>query len=305
MWLPNFTRLRYFVAVADTLNFREASEILHVSQPAVSRSVQKLEAELGVKLLDRTTRRVALTAAGSVLADDAKRALQILERSIRRARQLVSGEAGEVILAYSAQAAHSPMADLVVQFQQAHPRVLVSIYQMASDEQQQAMATGQIDVGFMLSAACNPSFCHLHLHRERFVLLAARDHPLTARKSITVDELRDVDFVTGTDRRWKTFLSIINTVCRTAGFEPTVIEEASDEPVLLQLIGQQRGVALYGASITPTLPPDVMAIPVRDPHAAFDIGVAWNGERVSPQVKEFIAFVKATTSDDEARNQID
>lgn len=293
MSLPSLTRLRYFVAVAETLNFRKASETLHVAQPAVSRSVQMLEKELGFKLLTRTTRRVRLTEAGSMLAEDARRAMRILELSVHNSRQIASGQAGEVLLAYSAQAAHGLMADLVVQFQQSHSSAAVGIYQMASDEQQQAIENGQIDVGFMLLAACSDSLSQIFVRRERFVLLVSRHHHFATRESIALKELTESPFVMGSQKRWGSFLSLVETACRVAGFSPTVVEEAGDVPVLLQLVAQQRGVTLYGSAVTLILPPDVVAVPISDTHAAFDIGLAWDATRMSPLVKEFVSFVES------------
>lgn len=293
MRLPDLTRLRYFLAVAETLNFRQASERLNIAQPAVSRAIQMLEAELGYRLLQRTTRRVTLTEAGAVLARDARQAMQLLERSVRHSRQLASGKAGELILAYSAQAAHGPMADLVIRFRNFLPSASVSLYQMASHEQLLAIESGRIDLGFMLSAACKPPLSHMRVMTERFVLLVSRYHPFSRRDSVALGEIKDAQFVMGTNKRWETFRTLVNSACLSAGFLPTVIEEADDVPVLLQLISMQRGVTLYGSAVTATLPPDVVAIPITDPHAAFDIGIAWDARRHTPLVGEFLAFVEA------------
>lgn len=296
----NLTRLRYFVTVADTLNFREASEILSVAQPAISRSIQTLETDLGFKLLERTTRRVNLTAAGAALAGDAREALQLLERSICHARRLASGQAGEVVLAYSAQAAQGPMADLVVRFRHSHPGTAVSLYQMSSDEQSEALESGQIELGLMLSAACDVAMNHLLVCHERLVALVPRHHPLAHRDAIALRELRGLDFVTGTPQRWRTFLSLMNDVCQGAGFLPTVVEEASDVPVLIRLIAQNRGVTLYGASITSILPPEVVAVPISDPHAYFDIGVVWDNAHISPLAEEFVSFLNTEIGEERA-----
>ncbi|RUM96103.1 LysR family transcriptional regulator [Pseudaminobacter arsenicus] len=298
MRLPDLTRLRYFVAVADTLNFRQASELLNIAQPAVSRAIQMLEAELGYKLLARTTRRVTLTEAGAVLARDARQAMQLLERSVRHSRQLASGKAGEIIAAYSAQAAHGPMADIVIRFRNALPSASVSLYQMASHEQLQAIESGQVDLGFMLSAACKPPLSHLRVVTERFVLLVSRYHPFSDRGSVALSEVKDAQFVMGTNKRWETFRTLVNSACLTAGFLPTIVEEADDVPVLLQLVSLQRGVTLYGSAITATLPPDVVAVPVSDPQAAFDIGIAWDARRQTPLASEFISFVEMQLAGD-------
>jgi DNA-binding transcriptional LysR family regulator len=125
------------------------------------------------------------------------------------------------------------MEELVVQFRSIFTSATVSLYQMASHEQLQVTETGQIDLGFMLSAACKAPLSHLHVRSERFVLLASRYHPLAGRNSIKLEELKDAPFVMGTNKRWETFRSLVNNACLTAGFLPTIVEEADDVPVLL------------------------------------------------------------------------
>ncbi|WP_283801607.1 LysR substrate-binding domain-containing protein [Nitratireductor sp. GZWM139] len=298
MRVPDLTRLRYFLAVAEELNFRKASERLNVAQPAVSRAVQALEKELGFRLFDRTTRRVSLTDAGEVLANDAKKAMLLLERSTRHARQLASGYAGEIVIAYSAQASYGPMAEFVVKFRSAHPSATISLYQMASHEQLRALEAGEVDVGFMLSAACKAPLSLLPVVKERFVLLVSIYHPLSRRTAVSLSELKDAGFVMGTDKRWETFRSLVSNSCLSAGFLPTIIEEADDVPVLLQLVALQRGVTLYGSSIRSALPEDIVAIPLIDDCAQFEIGVAWDRTRETPLVKEFICFLHGVRNND-------
>jgi DNA-binding transcriptional LysR family regulator len=251
-----------------------------------------LEAELGFKLLERTTRRVALTKAGAVLARNVEDAMQLISRSVRNAEQVASGEAGEIIVAYSAQSANGPMADMIVRFRSSFPQAAVSLYMMASHEQVYAIERGEIDVGFLLSAACKGSLSHMIVGRERFVLLVSKHHPMARRSTIALKELVDLPFVIGTTKRWETFRSLVNSACLNAGFLPTIAEEADDVPVLLQLVSLQRGVTLYGSAVRPTLPPDIAAIPLSDPWAFFDVSVAWNGFQPTPLVREFVAFLK-------------
>ena len=195
-------------------------------------------------------------------------------------------------MAYSAQAAQGPMADIVIEFRNSFPPASISLYQMASHEQLQAIENGQVDLGFMLSAACKSPLSHLRVATERFVLLVSRYHPLSGRGSVALHEVKDAQFVMGTNKRWETFRSLVNNACLSAGFLPTIVEEADDVPILLQLVSLQRGVTLYGSAITSTLPRDVIAIPVSDSHASFDIGIAWDGRRETPLVGEFIKFVE-------------
>jgi DNA-binding transcriptional LysR family regulator len=291
---PDLIHLRYFLAVADELSFRAAAENLNVAQPAVSRGIQQLEAKLGFKLLERTTRHVALTPAGSVLAKQAADAMQLLQRAVRNAGQVAAGTAGEIIVGYSAQAANGVMPEIVVRFRTAFPDAQVGLYSLASDEQIAALQSGRTDLGFLLSNACKAPLQHMVISRERFVLLISKYHPFAARTSVHVSDLADMPFVMGTPKRWASFRSLIDNVCLKAGFLPTVVEETDDVPVLLQLVSLQRGVTLYGTSVVPSLPPDIKAVKIKDVHATFDLSIAWRSDP-TPLVREFIALARSRT----------
>lgn len=290
--IPDLGRLRCFVAVADTLSFREAAQRLNIAQPAVSRAVQQLEAELGFKLFERTTRRVTPTPAGLALAREASEALKALQRAVREAAQIAAGDAGELVIGYSAQAAHGPMAEIIIGFRTAHPNADVSLYSLSSQEQLPAFENGTIDLGFLLSAACKPPLRHLVVARERFVLLVSRQHALAQRSSIALKELADTPFVLGTPKRWQTFRQLVANACLGAGFVPVVAEEADDVPLLLQLVSRGRGVTLYGSAIVPMLQPDIAAVPIDDRQAGFDLSIAWRADRQTRLVSEFVTFAR-------------
>lgn len=286
--------VRYFLAVAETLSFRRAAEQLNVAQPAVSRAIQQLEANLGFRLLERTTRQVALTPAGEVLAREAGTAVARLHRAMRQASQVAAGTAGEIVVGYSAQAASGIMPSLIVRFRNAFPHAQVGLYSLSSDEQVAALEEGRTDLGFLLSDACRAPLEHAVVSRERLLLLAPLDHPLAQREEVTIAELADEAFVMGSPRRWGTFRALIDNACLRAGFLPRVVEEADDVPVLMQLVSLGRGVTIYSASITASLVPNIKAVRISDAHAEFRLSIAWRSEP-TPLVKAFVAMATKDT----------
>ena len=149
-------QLHYFSVVAETLSFSEAAERLHVAQPAISRSVRDLEQTLGMPLLVRTTRKVSLTPEGAVLANGAGRAWQTLESALRQAQQIHSGQEGELIVGYSAQAAHGPMSKLLLKFRQHAPGITLKLHLSSSEEEIELLRLGKIDMGFLIASAVPP-----------------------------------------------------------------------------------------------------------------------------------------------------
>ena len=285
--------LPYFLAVAETLNFRRAAESLNVAQPAVTRAIQQLEMVLGFRLLDRTTRFVALTPAGEALARETGDIVGQMQRAIRKAGQVAEGTAGEVLVAYSAQAANGVMPELIVRFRTAYPEAQVGLRSLSSDEQVAALEEGRTDLGFLLTSACRAPLEQCVIHRERFVLLVPLGHTFASRSTISVNELAGEAFVMGSPRRWGTFRSLVENVCLQAGFLPRVVEEADDVPLLMQLVSLGRGITLYSSSVTALLPPNIKAIAITDTHAEFDLSIAWR-RHPGPLIKAFVAMARET-----------
>lgn len=299
--LPNFVRLDYFLAVAETLSFGAAAQRLNVAQSAVSRAVRLLEEELGFALFERTTRRVQLTEAGAVLAQESGDGLARLAGALRHSRRVAAGEAGEIIVAYSALSAHGPMARIIASFRKIMPQVKFSLYPMASQEQFPALESNRIDIGFLLSATCRSPLNHIVIARERYVVLVSQYDPLAAQSSVALSDIAKYPFVAGTQERWSIYRSLMDHACLSAGFLPTVVEEADEIPLLLHLISLGRGVTLYGAAVVPTLPPDIVAIPVTDSHATFDASIAWKEGHARRMVHAFVDHSRIICSGDEAK----
>jgi len=286
--LPDQQRMRAFLAVAQHLNFRVAAESLHVAQPAVSRAVKILEEELGFKLLERTTRRVELTPAGAVFAQQIEEAFGQIQQAVRVARMTAAGLAGTLVLGYSTLTVYGLISRGVVQFREEVPEADVNLYLMSSHEQLVAIGRGEIDVGLLLSAACDDSCEHQHLYRERLVVLVAKSDPMAKRASLSMKDLREIPFVLGSFKRWGPFRSVVDSICLRSGFLPKVAEHGDDMPVLLRLVSLRRGVTLFSASIVDSLPPDIIAIPLRDQHAALDFSIAWRSGQPLPLVEKFL-----------------
>src|ERR1700723_4660264 len=139
---------RYFAAVAQYLNYSEASRRLHVAQPAISQTILNLEEELGVKLLLRTKRSVQLTAGGSTFLREAEDILQRAGEARRLAQRAARGEVGSLGIGFFGTAAAPIMAALVQTFRRKFPDVELRLYELNPDQQLAAFDDGRIDLGF-------------------------------------------------------------------------------------------------------------------------------------------------------------
>jgi DNA-binding transcriptional LysR family regulator len=165
------------------------------------------------------------------------------------------------------------------------------MYMRTSEECSTLLQAGHLDVAFMLSAACSGALTHRIVRHQRFVVLMSKEHPLAHRASLELSELSEVEFVMGGLSRMKIFASLIDAVCRNVGFAPKVVDEANDTALLMQLVAQGRGITLYGPEICSSLPPGIVAVPLVDEAAAYDVSIAWSTQRETPLVKKFVELV--------------
>lgn len=170
-----------FLVLAEELNFRRAADRLNLDQSALSRRIQKLEHALGFRLLERTTRDVALTQAGRRFYDDNAHLVQRYDDTVVAARRIAEGKAGTLRLAYMAFAATEAMPQAVARFRTAHPHVEVALRYIRTQGQKIALAQDEVDVGYMIGPFDHPDYYSLPLTSEPLYVVAPRNHDLLRR----------------------------------------------------------------------------------------------------------------------------
>lgn len=290
---PLPARLSAFLAVGEALNFRKAAERLGIAQPALSRSIRDLERQLGFALFERSTRRVALTAAGEVLYRDGREAMQRLMLAQTRAERVAQGLSGTVSVGYSTFAATGPMSDIIIAFRKRYPQAQVGLRLLASSEQAQAFDEGALDLGFMMANVAAPPLRTSPISRERLVALVPASHGWAKSRTISLRTLSTAPFVIGTAQRWRGFRALINGLTAARGLSLTVAEEADDVPVLLQLVRSGFGCTILDGSFISALPPGITPLEIEDVDATLDISLAWRADNLSPLAARFIEVADA------------
>ena len=173
--------LEAFVAVADLASFRKAADSVHLSQPALSRRIGKLEGSLGVRLFDRTTRSVNLTAVGRDFAGKARNLLDELERSLLAMSEVAATQAGEVTVACVPSAAYYFLPDVIQRYHERFPRIRVRIVDEAANAVLAAVVRGEADFGLNFIGTQDPDIDFQPILKEPFVAACRRDHPLAAQ----------------------------------------------------------------------------------------------------------------------------
>lgn len=247
--------LRYFVAVAEELHFSRAALRLHMSQPPLSQQIASLESELGVKLLDRDKRNVALTKAGEVFLNRARAVLSGADDAIDEVKRVGRGYEGKLTIGFMSAVMLVGLGDYLTEFRRAAPSVEIELRQMRSNEQYAAVMNGDIDVGLVDiaigSMVPSSGTSELNIDRalhEQLMLVVAKDHPLAQCKVVAMRDLAGVAFLTLTRQSFPTFFDTFLQMCQGAGFNPHIVQQAESMPVLIAL-----ATAGYGAALVPAL----------------------------------------------------
>jgi DNA-binding transcriptional LysR family regulator len=289
-------QLRYLVALADERHFTRAAARLHIAQPALSQQVRRLEDEVGVALVDRTTRHVSLTPAGELLVGRARRAIAEVDAAAAELSELAGVRTGRVVIGAMRSTGRFDLSALFAAYYARHPGIELVVREEPSEVMLQRLHADALDVAF-LSVNRLDAGPDIQLHPlldEPLVALLAPDHPLAQRRRIDMAELRDERFVVfgegGSLRR------IVVQGAREAGFEPMLAFESTESTRIRAMASRGLGVALLPASEADHEGPPIAVVPVRNPSLARDVTLAWRANRRhSPAARAFLQL--AVTAD--------
>jgi DNA-binding transcriptional LysR family regulator len=241
--------LRYFIAVAEELNFTRAAEKLHIAQPPLSQQIQHLEAELGFQLFRRTKRTVHLTAAGQVFFEEAGKILQQVDRAIQLGRQTSRGELGQLTIGFVSSSAHNVVPAILQAFRTRCPAVKLELHELTTNEQLQRLRFGQIDIGFVRPPVEEDGINSEIVFREPLIVALPETHPAADRAQAGITRTFH-----GTVHPISPFpgsgvVRSIVSLCQQAGFSPIAAQEAIQMQTIVSLVAAEMGVAIVPASM--------------------------------------------------------
>jgi DNA-binding transcriptional LysR family regulator len=287
--MPELRHLRYFVVVAEELNFSRAATRLHMAQPPLSVAIRQLEQELGTDLFHRTTREVRLTEAGHVLLDGARRTLAEADHAVAAAKRAGAGELGQLKLAFSWSARFQTLPALGRAFSMRHPDVQVLTQEMWNADMESALRSGAMDVAISLCPELAPDIANQVIRTEDVVAILAAKHPLAKEEAISLRSLADDEFVLFPRELAPRLYDVMVGVCRHAGFEPKLRSESFHAGWDLLLLADVPVVAIAPRSVAGELPDGVTAVPLGEPDDALETRLLWREGDDSPVVDAFRA----------------
>src|SRR3569833_3004135 len=180
--------LRYFVAVAEELNFGRAAERLHLAQPPLSRQIMQLEREVGATLLERTKRSVRLTSAGAVFLDNARAMLALADEAVIAARRVAEGHAGTLTLAFVGSAMLSILPEILREARHRLPEVNLVVNEMTTGEQVDALLEDGLDAAFLRPGVVHPELTSVAILREDLVVGVPVGHRQSSMPVLSIRE---------------------------------------------------------------------------------------------------------------------
>ncbi len=242
-------QLRYFITLAETLHFGRAAAQLHVTQPPLSRQIAALEKELGVRLIDRHSRRAQLTPAGEQFLIDARAVLAGLDQARRNARAAGSGAIGQLTIGFMMHAAYGSLPVLTRKFMAAHPGVQLHLRETLPSDLLAGVIDGQFDAAIGFSPGTLRGIGNAVLHREALCLAVPADHPLAGKDMIYPADLLDEPLVVSPEAITPALRQAIAAFLARAGGEPVIRLETQLQQTIVSLVAETIGVALVPQSL--------------------------------------------------------
>jgi DNA-binding transcriptional LysR family regulator len=291
--MPELRHLRYFVAVAEELNFSRAARRLRMAQPPLSVAIRQLEAELGTELFRRSSREVALTEAGRALLEGARRTLAEAEGAVAAARRAGAGELGSLRIGFSWSARFETLPVLGQAFRSQRPEVELLTEETWNSRMAAALRDGTIDLAVALCPEVAGDLTYEPIRREKVVALLAATHPVAGEQAIRLDLLAGEQFVLFPRELAPRLYDTLVGLCRRGGFEPSIRKESFHAGWELGVLADVPVVALTPESVAQALPAGVRAVPLSEPQEHLETSLIWRTDDPSPTLAAFVEVARS------------
>jgi DNA-binding transcriptional LysR family regulator len=283
-------QLRYFVTLAEELHFGRAAAREHIVQSALSQQLQRLERELGVRLLERTTHHVSLTAAGVVFLVEARQILAHVSRAADVARGAVSVSA--TLRVGIIDASYDSMSLILHEVHARHPDLVIHQVEAGVPEQYQQLIDGRLDVGIGRAALAPPQVASHLFRQDPLGVLVPRGHRFAELESVPVAILAEEPLLLAEEIRAPEFNQFTVEMCRAAGFTPTVYEGTVESiRAAADLVSQGRCLYCVPSSCISALPGTIWR-PLSEPASYYPWSVLWRAADDSDRVRDIVACAR-------------
>ncbi len=292
-------QLRYFVAVARARNFTRAAEGLNIAQPPLSRQIQQLEHEVGVRLIERGSRPVRLTEAGRLFFDQAVQALDHIEAMTEMTRRLAATGRSLVGIGFVASTLYGYLPEVIRRYRAARPEVEVSLHELTSLEQITALKDHRIDVGFGRVPHGDPQVARVLMRNEPLLAAVPASHPLAGRAgALRIADLAGLPLVVYPKAPRPSYADQVLALFRTRDVRPPVVHEVKELQTALGLVAAESAIALVPASVSRLRRDNVAYLGLDEPDALSPIIMSTRRDDSSPEIALILKLVKQMYRDE-------
>lgn len=287
-----FRQLRYFLTLAEELNFNRAAVRLHISQPPLTRQIQQLERDFGTPLFSRTPRGVELTEAGRVFREDAQRLVTLAEQTRERARLAGEGHLGRLDVGIFGSAVLNVIPRMILSFRRLFPEVHVVLHNMNKVEQVAALREGRITIGFNRILPVMTDITVEMVLQEKLVVAINRSHRLSAAREIAIADLEGEPMIIFPSTPRPGMADQIYALCHDNGFAPNTVQEVGDPVTAAALVSSGFGLCLFPESATSLQLPQVVFRRLEWPHPTVNLDCLYRSNDQSRILAEFLQIVR-------------
>jgi DNA-binding transcriptional LysR family regulator len=288
----NIEELRSFVILAGHLHFGRAAQVLHVSQPALTKQIRRLEDALGGKLFERGKHGTKLSAFGARFLPGAKEVVESFDRLREDGRKAAEGRAGRLRVGFGSYTLEL-VPRLIVKLRAVEPGLEISLLDMSTAEQIAALQADQLDIGFTrLPLPPSARDCETIPVIAGHLALVYPSHPRRSRR-LNLDDCRDQPFVILSRERSPGLYDLMLALCARHGFHPRVVQEASELTTALALVRSGMGVSIIPEALSTRRFVGVKIQPLRESAAAWTVGAVWRRRDTNPALRRFLELVRS------------
>jgi DNA-binding transcriptional LysR family regulator len=291
--------LRYFLALAEELSFTRAAERVGIAQPPFSQQIQALEQEMGVRLVDRTPRRVVLTEAGTVFAERVRFILSRIGEAVVVTQQVGRGMSGHVCVGFTESGCfHPAVTRTLLEFRQAYPALHVTLQENKSINLVGMIREGTVDAAFIRPPfEADEVVAYTPLLHEKMVVAVPRGHRLALRKATTLAGLSEEVFVFYHRNVRPGLTDAVIAACERSGFRSRLSQEAPQLTSTLNLVAAGLGVSIVPESLKHLRTNDIVYLRLTGNAPQAALGLASRADGRSAAVDNFIAVALRVADD--------
>lgn len=288
----NVDELRSFAVLAEQLHFGRAARVLHLSQPALTKQIRKIEAELGSSLFDRGKHGTRLTAFGSIWLTSVRDMLAGFDQLVADGKKGASGKAGRLRIGFGAHSLDL-ISRVIMKLREASRELQISLQDMSTLEQEIALREGRLDVGFLrMPAGLGTAFARLPVLKDRLALVSASLSG--SSKTLTLKDCRAEPFVMITPERSPGFYRHALRLCATEGFHPRIVQEVREFSTAMALVRAGMGVTIIPESVWRNTAPGIQCHRLAVQDAGWSVSAVWRKSDSNPVLAAFLRELRAT-----------